>query len=78
MMDKQAPKKTEFKSDVDKQKELENVSSLIEDTQKKPEEDQVIFKDKLIEEFKKFTTDDTWYELYKSITNEKDMAEKDQ
>lgn len=30
------------------------------------------------EEFSKFTQDDTWYELYKSITNEKDMAEKDQ
>jgi hypothetical protein len=26
----------------------------------------------------KFSQDDSWYELYKSITNEKDMAEKDQ
>ena len=29
-------------------------------------------------DFLKFSQDDTWYELYKSITNEKDMAEKDQ
>jgi len=29
-------------------------------------------------DFLKFSQDDSWYELYKSITNEKDMAEKDQ
>lgn len=27
---------------------------------------------------KTFSVDDTWYELYKSVTNEKDMAERDQ
>lgn len=27
---------------------------------------------------KVFSIDDTWYELYKSVTNEKDMAERDQ
>jgi hypothetical protein len=28
-------------------------------------------------ELLKITNDDQWYELYKSITNEKDLAEKD-
>jgi hypothetical protein len=27
---------------------------------------------------KEASREDNWYELYKSITNEKDMAEKDQ
>ena len=29
------------------------------------------------QELSKITNDDQWYELYKSITNEKDLAEKD-
>lgn len=32
----------------------------------------------LTDTFISISQDDMWYELYKSITNEKDMAEKDQ
>jgi len=38
----------------------------------------MILKDLLREEFLKMTDDSSWYELYKSITSEKDLAEKDQ
>ena len=70
----------------------DNGSSLIEPTeeQKKEERDlmpidraaiidaQVLFKDWLREQFLKMSEDSSWYELYKSITSEKDLAEKDQ
>jgi len=38
----------------------------------------VILKEILKEEFLKMTEDSSWYELYKSVTSEKDLAEKDQ
>ena len=38
----------------------------------------MVLKDLLRGEFLKMTEDSSWYELYKSITSEKDLAEKDQ
>ena len=80
MLDQDTPDSKEYKGEVEKQKEIENVSSLVEETQSKPDEtkQKLPFRQKLKEDFFKFTQDDSWYELYKSITNEKDMAEKDQ
>ena len=39
---------------------------------------QILLKDWLRGEFLKMAEDSSWYELYKSITSEKDLAEKDQ
>jgi len=38
----------------------------------------ITFREQLRMDFKRQGMDNSWYELYKSITNEKDLAEKDQ
>ena len=54
-------------------------SSLVDDP-KQPEQapEQPILSVALRRRLRDMGKEDNWYELYKSITNEKDMAEKDQ
>ena len=42
------------------------------------EDGKVLLRQALQADFNCINTDDSWYELYKLYTNEKDMAEKDQ
>lgn len=54
-------------------------SSLIEDAKEIEEAaEKPILSVELRKHLKEMSQEDNWYELYKSITNEKDMAEKDQ
>lgn len=54
----------------------ESLNQFIEHLRSRTDNEQ--FRLQVKYDFLKFSQDDTWYELYKSITNEKDMAEKDQ
>jgi hypothetical protein len=56
---------------INNEEKLEQ-SSLVEQDQ-----DIVPIKNSLKAAFQRCSEEDIWYELYKSITNEKDMAEKD-
>jgi hypothetical protein len=53
----------------------ESLNQFIDSLKSRTESEQ--FRLQVKYDFLKFSQDDTWYELYKSITNEKDMAEKD-
>lgn len=55
--------------------EEEELTSLVDENDRSPENPHLLRRVRTV--FKSFSVDDTWYELYKSVTNEKDMAERD-
>jgi hypothetical protein len=66
---------TEMTNQTAELADKESLNNFIELLRSRTEKEE--FRLQIKFDFLKFSQDDSWYELYKSITNEKDMAEKD-
>ena len=70
----------QFKQNL-RSKLVEAPKSSLVDEEKLDLEDQSpdtpLFLERVSKMLSNFASDDMWYELYKSVTSEKDMAEKD-